>query len=47
MSDREKEMIEKIVEAILQMSEFDKGYILGRAEAITEKRREQPQSVKN
>ena len=48
LSDREKEIIEKIKEAIPQMSEFDKGFLLGKAEGLAEaKKNEQPQSVKN
>lgn len=36
MSEKEKRIIEKLKEAILNMSEFDKGYILGKTESFSE-----------
>lgn len=36
MSEKEKDIIRKLKEAIPQMSEFDKGYILGKTEKIAE-----------
>lgn len=38
LSEREKEYIEKITKAIPKMTEFDKGYFLGKAEAVVEKK---------
>lgn len=34
MSEKEKEVVEKLKEAIPQMSDFDKGYILGKTEKM-------------
>ena len=34
MSEREKMIIAKLIEAIPKMSEFDKGYILGKTESL-------------
>lgn len=36
MSEKEKRIIEKLKEAIPNMSEFDKGYILGKTESFSE-----------
>ncbi len=36
MSEKEKTIISKVVKAIPKMSEFDKGYLLGKAETISE-----------
>lgn len=38
MSEKEKRIIEKLKEAIPNMSEFDKGYILGKTESFSEKK---------
>lgn len=38
MSDKEKEIIEKIAEGLPYLSEFDKGYFLGIVEAKADKR---------
>lgn len=38
MSDKEKEIIEKIAEGLPHLSEFDKGYFLGVVEAKADKR---------
>lgn len=39
MSEKDKKILETIAEALPKMSEFDKGYFLGNAEAkVTEKR---------
>lgn len=40
LSEREKEYIEKITKAIPKMTEFDKGYFLGKAEACVENNEE-------
>lgn len=37
MSEKEKRIVEKLKEAIPKMSEFDKGYILGKVEGFSEK----------
>lgn len=34
MSEKEKQIVEKLKEAIPKMSEFDKGYILGKVEGM-------------
>lgn len=36
MSDKEKEIVQKLRDAIPQMSDFDKGYILGKVERAAE-----------
>lgn len=36
MSEKEKRIVEKLKDAIPNMSEFDKGYILGKAESFSE-----------
>lgn len=38
MSDREKEIIQVVAEALPRMSEMDKGYFLGYAEALASKK---------
>lgn len=38
MSEKEKRIIEKLKDAIPNMSEFDKGYILGKTESFSEKK---------
>ena len=40
MSEKEKQVVEKLKEAIPQMSDFDKGYILGRVESMAEQKKE-------
>ena len=39
MSEREKEIIETLTTVIPDMSEFDKGYLLGKGETIADMRR--------
>lgn len=41
MSEKEKKIVEKLKEAIPKMSEFDKGYILGKVESFSEKENEE------
>lgn len=41
MSEKEKKIVEKLKEAIPKMSEFDKGYILGKVESFSEKEDEE------
>lgn len=36
MSEREKQIVEKLKDAIPRMSDFDKGYILGKVENMAE-----------
>lgn len=36
MSEKEKRIVEKLKDAIPKMSEFDKGYILGKTESFSE-----------
>lgn len=36
MSEKEKRIVEKLKDAIPQMSDFDKGYILGKVEKFSE-----------
>lgn len=38
MSEKEKRIVEKLKNAIPKMSEFDKGYILGKTESFSEKK---------
>ena len=38
MSEKEKRIVEKLKNAIPNMSEFDKGYILGKTESFSEKK---------
>ena len=40
MSEKEKQVVEKLREAIPQMSDFDKGYILGKVESMAEQKKE-------
>ncbi|MBR1391046.1 MAG: hypothetical protein IJ567_06350 [Lachnospiraceae bacterium] len=41
MSEREEEMMENIAKAFPRMSEFQKGYFLGTAEAMAERHKEE------
>ena len=36
MSEKEKKILESITKAVPNMSEFDKGYILGKTESFSE-----------
>lgn len=38
MSEKEKRIVEKLKDAIPKMSDFDKGYILGKVENMAEKK---------
>ena len=40
MSEKEKNVVEKLKEAIPKMSEFDKGYILGKVESMAEEKKD-------
>lgn len=39
MSEKEKQVVEKLKEAITKMSEFDKGYILGKVEGMAKQKK--------
>ena len=50
LSEKEKDIIRKLKEAIPKMSDFDKGYILGKTEKMAEEsaeRGEKSESIKN
>lgn len=40
MSEKEKQVVEKLREAIPKMSDFDKGYILGKVESMASQKNE-------
>ena len=40
MSEKERQVVEKLKEAIPKMSEFDKGYILGKTESLADSSKE-------
>ena len=40
MSEREKQVVEKLKEAIPKMSDFDKGYILGKVESMANEKKD-------
>ena len=40
MSEKEKQVVEKLKEAIPKMSDFDKGYILGKVESMAEEKKD-------
>jgi len=44
VSDREKEILTKITEAIPTMSEFDKGYLLGKVEQMAADKPREPRA---
>lgn len=46
MSEKEKRIIEKLKEVIPNMSEFDKGYILGKTESFSDNNLEQKSDKK-
>lgn len=39
MSEKEKQIVEKLKEAIPKMSDFDKGYILGKVESMADEKK--------
>ena len=45
MSEKEKNVMERLVEVLPTLSDFDKGYILGKAEQTAEKRREEKKII--
>lgn len=46
MSEKEKQVVEKLKDAIPKMSEFDKGYILGKVENMAEQKKDKEKSEK-
>ena len=46
MSEREKDIVKKLNESIPKMSDFDKGYILGKVENMAEKKKDSKESKK-
>lgn len=40
MSEKEKKIVERLKEALPKMSDFDKGYILGKVESLSPKKEE-------
>lgn len=44
MSEKEKNVVEKLKKAIPNMSDFDKGYILGKVEGMSEKKESNSES---
>ena len=40
MSEKEKQVVEKLRDAIPKMSDFDKGYILGKVESMADRKQE-------
>lgn len=46
MSEKEKQVVEKLKDAIPKMSEFDKGYILGKVENMAEQKKDKTKSEK-
>lgn len=46
MSEKEKQVVEKLKEAIPHMSDFDKGYILGKVENMAEQSNKKEKSEK-
>lgn len=47
MSEKEKQVVEKLKEAIPHMSDFDKGYILGKVENMAERKKETTETEKD
>ena len=43
MNEREKQIAQKVAEAIPEMDEFDKGYLLGQVEVMANKREKEDQ----
>lgn len=41
MSEKEKKVVEKLRDAIPKLSDFDKGYILGKVEGMAEQKKEE------
>lgn len=46
MSEKEKNIVEKLKDAIPKMSDFDKGYILGKVENMAEQKEKKRKEAK-
>lgn len=46
MSEKEKDVVEKLREAIPKMTDFDKGYILGKVEGMAHKKEDEEKKSK-
>jgi hypothetical protein len=46
MSEKEKNIVEKLKDAIPKMSDFDKGYILGKVENMAEQKEKKNKEAK-
>lgn len=40
MSEKERQVVEKLRDAIPKMSDFDKGYILGKVESMADRKQD-------
>lgn len=40
MSEKERQVVEKLRDAIPKMSDFDKGYILGKVESMADRKKD-------
>ena len=40
MSEKERQVVEKLRDAIPKMSDFDKGYILGKVESMADQKKD-------
>lgn len=47
LNETEKRVMERLVKVLPTLSDFDKGYILGKVEQTAEKRREEKRKRKN
>lgn len=47
MSEKEKKIAEKLAKALPNMSDFDKGYILGKIENSESEKKPKPRKTKN
>ena len=41
MSEKERQVVEKLRDAIPKMSDFDKGYILGKVESMADRKKDE------
>lgn len=44
MSEKEKKIVEKIKKAMPNLSEFDKGYFLGKVESLADEAEKKPEA---
>lgn len=45
MSEKEKKIVEKIKKAMPNLSEFDKGYFLGKVESLADEAEKKPKNI--